>query len=244
MAEFLPDNPLARILDAPEFTAIVPVGARLSSELVDEICANAGAVELRIDQMQPCSDAFIERERLRFGSMPALATIRSKEEGGNWVGSVDEKLDLFRQMLPYVDGIDVELHSAALTGTVELAKERDRIVIASSHHFDGTTALTFSQLEYRYHMAMEAGVDYFKIAAMAHDDDALAPLCGFMELNPGAPIIAVAMGERGVVGRKRLLELGSRATYAFVGDEPVVPGQLSLAEFVMFRESQTVHRAR
>ncbi len=235
MPSFELPNRLRSMLDAPGYHAIVPVVEPPRDTSFVDALVHADAVELRIDKLLPCSDAELSRTASRYGALPILATIRSRAEGGDWVGSVDDKLALFEQLLPQVDGVDVELQSVALEGVIEMVK--DKPVVVSAHHFDPTNHLRFRQLDMLLYNAQSAGADYVKIAAMTNTEEALAELLSFMELNATESVIAVAMGEFGGEGRKRLLELGSRATFAYVGSTPVVPGQLALAEFARFRDA-------
>lgn len=222
-------NRLELALSCREAPAIiVPVCEQLPDELIGEIHAGADAAELRVDLLQPCPDSVISRELGRLGSLPILATIRSHAEGGKWLGPVDEKLALFEHILSEVDGIDVELQSAGIKQAISLAD--GKVVVASMHDFQTTPHHLV--LESRLARALDKGADYFKVAVTANDEDELAQILGFMERNPHEPIIAVTMGRLGVLGRLELLGRGSRATYTYVGDAPLVPGQLSLAELV------------
>lgn len=232
MAEVSPYNRLVQTLETDAPSIAVPVTKALSDELVTEITESADIVELRVDQLLPCTNAAIFEQARRFGELPILVTIRSAPEGGAWVGTADNREQLFAELLPWVDGVDVELASPSLARVVE--RTLGKVVIASSHDFSGTPA--YPQLEHRFYQAMQAGADYFKIATTVHTEDDLANITGFMELNKGEPIIAVAMGEYGVEGRLELARRGSRATFAFVGEEPLVPGQLSLAQAIVLRE--------
>lgn len=233
MSDVFETNPLRDQLESTTHSALVSVTEPLSDDQI-VIARNSGVgIELRFDELL-VRGVDLEREALRYGGIALLGTLRESDEGGMWDGGSDDKIAIYQRMAPYIHGYDIELRSPGLPEVVDMARETGRIVIVSSHHF-GDYPISVSQLEYRYHTAMETGADYFKVASMAHDFEAAAQLYSFMELNPGAPIIAVTMGELGVEGRKQLLRLGSRATYVFMGDRPAAPGQLSLSEFIEFR---------
>lgn len=224
----VPDyNRLNNALSEQTPTIIVPVGEVLSDELASEVCADADVAELRIDLFQPCSDSLISSQIERFACMPVLGTIRDRAELGKWIGSVDEKVALFERFLMEVDGVDIELASSGLERVIAMAD--GKVVIVSSHHTSAEAPIMLPQLEHRFDKSMRAGADYFKIAARADDEVALAQLSLFMEFNPEAPIIAVSMGRLGVQGRLDLVDRGSRGTFAYVGDTPVAPGQISLS---------------
>jgi 3-dehydroquinate dehydratase type I len=135
-----------------------------------------------------------------------------------------------------VQGIDVELQSSDLPHLIDVAD--GKLVVASMHDFQTTPHHLV--LEARLERALRAGADYFKVAVTANTDEELAQVMTFMERNATEPIIAVTMGDLGVDGRLELLRVGSRATYAFVGDVPVVPGQLGLAEIADLRRASRV----
>lgn len=227
-------NLLSAQLEPPGYGALVSVTNQLTDEQIALISRSRVGVELRLDSLLS-EGVDLEREALRYKGIALLGTLRQADEGGTWDGSIDDKIALYQRMVPYLHGFDIELRSAGLERVIELGRKAGRLVVASSHHFDAGQPLSFPQLEYRYQTAIDAGANYFKIAAVTEDEDALAPMLGFMELNSGGPIIAVTIGGLGAQGRKRLLQLGSRATFIYVGNTPVVRGQLGLAEFVAFR---------
>jgi len=226
-------NRLNLALDAATPPAvIVPITEPLSPPLLDEVMTSPGAdvAELRVDLLQPGDGetAGLEDQIKKLARLPLLATIRSIEEGGHWFGEADKKLELFDDVRHWVDGIDIELAFGEFEEAV--ARADGKVVVASSHHLSERVPVTFEQLEYRFYRAMRAGADYFKIAAMTNNEAALSHVLRFMEFNRGDPIIAVTMGELGEQGRRELIKLGSCATFAYVGDTPLVAGQISLAE--------------
>lgn len=233
-------NALANVLDAPRYTAIVPVANTNDESLIREVHNNADAAELRIDLMDPFPglDGLLLLAN-KFGRLPLLATFREESHGGDWSGNPYYKVGLLAKVSQWVHGIDIEYDFPLLDEVVQAADER--VVIASMHDFDGVPS--FATMMGRYERARRAGADYFKVAATPRHEGDIEQLSLFMRAHQGDPVIAVAMGEYGIEGRKRLLRLGSRATYAYVGDDPLVPGQLSLAEYREFAETQPRKKA-
>lgn len=223
------ENRLSHELQQPGLHVAVPIERVLTPVLANEVVTGASVAELRIDKVQPCSDEELFRQALRYGSIPVLATIRIAAEGGRWIGSADERKDLFRAITPYSDGCDIEAASELCKPDfIHELHDRGQLVIASMHDFAGTPST--AQLQHRYYRAMEQGADYFKVATRADDEEAYTQLTKFVFENEGDPIIVVAMGEYGPQSRVELPIMGSRLTYAYVGDEPVAPGQLHLSE--------------
>lgn len=230
-------NALVKVLDAPSYAAIVPVANALDEGLIQAVCRDedVSAVELRIDLMDPSpdDDALLALTN-KFGRMPMLATLREQSQGGRWSGDPETKAQLIAKVSQWVHGVDIEYDFPLFDDVVQATD--GRVVIASMHDFEGVPS--FDRMLSRYDRVRRAGADYFKIAATAHDESDLERLLLFMKAHQNDPVIAVAMGEYGVEGRKRLLSLGSRATYAYFGDKPLVPGQLSLAEYSEFAQTQ------
>lgn len=228
-------NALAKVLGAPSYAAIVPTAEAPDNQTLKELYPEDVAAELRIDLMDPRPDDNGLLHLVgRFGYTPLLTTLREESQGGNWSGNPEDKVRLLATASQWVHGIDIEYDFPLLDDVVQAADER--VVIVSMHDFDGVPP--FAKMLSRYERARRAGADYFKIAATPRDEGDLERLSLFMHAHQDDPVIAVAMGEHGVAGRKRLLELGSCATYAYIGDEPLVPGQLSLAEYREFAETQ------
>jgi 3-dehydroquinate dehydratase-1 len=225
-------NTLNIALTEPRAPAIIAsVCDVLGEDQLAQVHADADVAELRVDRLLPCTDRIIDEQITRLGSIPVLATVRLHAEGGNWFGSVEERQALFGHLLPFVQGIDVELQATNLADLVEQAE--GKLVVASMHDFNTTPHHLV--LEARLEQALKAGADMFKVAVTANTYEELAQVAWFMERNSTEPVIAVSMGDLGAEGRLELLRLGSRATYAYVGEVPVVPGQLSLGEIAELR---------
>ncbi|MFH0921585.1 MAG: type I 3-dehydroquinate dehydratase [Fibrobacterota bacterium] len=135
------------------------------------------------------------------------------------------RYDLFRRFLPDVDAVDIEIDAPINRQVISLSK--GKTVIVSHHDFQKTPAETelFSMAE----NARKQGAHIFKIAAMAKTPDDCTRLLGFIKKSP-LPVIVIVMGELGKPARTEALRLGSLAGYAFTGEAPVAPGQLSVAE--------------
>jgi 3-dehydroquinate dehydratase type I len=166
------------------------------------------------------------RETLRFAK-----TVREAAPFGV-IGTLREtaanrsiRFDLFRRILPDVDAIDIEID--AVFNRQLIAQARKKTVIVSYHDFNITAS--DSELFSMAENAKNLGADIFKIAAQAKTHEDAGRLLAFIKKCP-LPIIAIVMGEFGRAARVEALRLGSLAGYAFTGEAPVAPGQLSVAE--------------
>lgn len=182
--------------------------------------------ELRFD-LYPTADPGILKT-VQFGEIPVIATLRSAAEGGRWRGSESERLASFKRLMPYVSAIDIELSSEAiLSEVVAAAHEAGKGVIISYHRFERMPEA--SEMEAVFQRAKGCGADLVKIAARAQTDTEVRRLAQFTLTHAEEPIVTLAMGEVGAISRLCFAALGSRLSYAYVG-EPTAPGQFSYRE--------------
>ncbi len=182
--------------------------------------------ELRFD-LYPAVDPDILKT-LPFGKIPVIATLRSAAEGGQWRAPESERLALFKRLIPHVAAIDVELSSEAiLSEVVGAAHEAGKGVILSYHQFERMPKV--SEMEAVFHRAKACGADLIKIAARAGTLEEVRRMAQFTLVHAEAPIVTLAMGEVGAISRLCFAALGSRLSYAYIG-EPTAPGQFSYRE--------------
>ena len=180
--------------------------------------------ELRIDLYERFDKEYVLREIAKFKKIPALATIRSKKEGGRWPLPDKERLKLFAAVIPKVDAVDIELSSKSIRpAVVKLARKAKKRVIISYHNFDGTPGA--GKLKKIADEARAAGADIVKIAAMALNPKDVQTLAAFTAANASKNLITISMGRCGAVSRVLFPALGSLMTYAYLG-KANAPGQL------------------
>lgn len=183
--------------------------------------------ELRLDLFAERSAAALQARLADFAGLPTLATIRLRAEGGGWDGPEGERLDLYRALLPAVDGVDVELAAPIRDEVLAAAREAGRLSIASHHDFAGTPAPeALAEILAR---GRAAGADVVKIAAAVSGRDDLRALAGLLVAHPDVPMIVVGMGEAALVSRVLFPALGSLLTYAHAG-RATAPGQIPFDE--------------
>lgn len=192
--------------------------------------AGVDVAELRVDRYARTDTAHVLAQVDAFKALPVLATIRSPLEGGDWKGTEDERLDLFRALAPRVQAVDIELSSREiLSGVIEAARAHDTVAIVSYHNFEFTPAT--EELQAVIDEASIAGADVVKVSTMVESEDDVRRLAALL-LRAGADgtrLIVIAMGATGAVSRVFFPALGSRITYSFFGASSA-PGQLDFTE--------------
>jgi 3-dehydroquinate dehydratase I len=195
------------------------------------------AAEKGLDLAEARVDLFRERDSkkiVRFVRevatvVPVLATLRSTSEGGKWNGDDGEGLALYRELLPQVAAIDIELASPIRAATVQVARRHRRSVVLSHHDFNRTPA--DAELDRVIAQSRSAGADITKIATLVKSEEDVARLAALFARHAEAPLVVIGMGEIGKKTRIFFPALGSLFTFASL-DQTTAPGQLKLAETV------------
>jgi 3-dehydroquinate dehydratase I len=191
--------------------------------------AGVDVAELRIDGFKSTDvDHVVEQVRL-FRSLPVLATVRAAWEGGEWGGTDEERLELFRAVSPHVQAVDIELSSRGiLTDVIATARKHENVTIISYHNFECTPGL--EELEGLIDEAKSSGADIVKVSTMVRTESDVKRLASLL-LRAGSDtkLIIIGMGGMGAVSRVFFPALGSRMTYSFMGNSSA-PGQLRFAD--------------
>ena len=198
-----------------------------------EIVNKIDLFELRIDTFKTQEVAYITgiiHSLKRVYGKPLLATVRSKVEGGAVEIDDDRRYEIYKEVLPLVDAVDVELSSAGLLKRVlPLCREKEKVLIASYHNHDETPGER--QLEKLVSDGKEIGADIVKIAVTANSKEDLSRLISFTIKNRDKGIITISQGSIGTISRIVTPILGSLMTYGYI-DVPSAKGQLSAFEIV------------
>ena len=226
----------------------------LEQQVAVTVRAGVDVIELRVDLIR--DDSAVEALLRTRHAIPFILTVRSADEGGAWEGNEDERLALLQRLGRYEPGyIDVELaaweRSAEVRRKVaalcELEKSEARhegtearrhegaagahcrnTLILSHHDFDETPLEfreTFDRLE-----ASPAAV--LKAVFTAEDAlDSCRVLAELRRLAGQRRVIALAMGEAGLLTRVLARKFGALLTFAAParGGESA-PGQPTIAE--------------
>ncbi len=224
--------------DAP--TICVPITGVTAGEIYEaartQIDMGVRMLEWRVDYFEDYRDGEALREVLdtlrdMTRETILLVTVRTTAEGGN--AELDEEAlsELYDSIAQAhaADIIDVEVFRFAdATGIIERLHERGALVLLS-HHEAGRMPTSTQMEQFLVQMADMDG-DLIKLAVMPrtfYDTLRLMEAASiFHEKDSHVPMIAIAMGSRGVLSRLTGELFGSCITFA-VGDEASAPGQLA-----------------
>ncbi len=221
-----------------------PVVGRDKEEIllqVRELCkAGPDLAEWRADWFEGTGDREQLREMLgllrkELGDLPLLVTFRTKQEGGEQEISAEDYEEFLGEVLAsgQADLVDVELFMGTelLERMAERAHERGVKVVASSHDFEKTPNV--GEMVDRLRIMQKAGADLLKIAVMPRDPgDVLTLLAATWQMREcyaTQPVIAMAMGGKGVISRLAGEIFGSALTFGSVG-RASAPGQVEVEQ--------------
>ncbi|HVS21736.1 MAG TPA: shikimate dehydrogenase [Pyrinomonadaceae bacterium] len=248
MAEERNEHRLAlSLMKTNEVRICVPVCVERASELagaVKRAAEVADIIELRLDYLSETVLAQSYKEiwaALASRRRPMILTLRPAEYGGRRALSVEDRLlcwlkNSWWQKEPRADFCDLELDLAVSLPRqsegfdVVLSGKCDWTRIICSHHdFVGVS----SDLEKIYERMAATPAHVLKIAVQA--DDALDCLPVFRLLDrarrEGREMIAIAMGQAGIMTRILGPSRGAFLTYGSLDDESATaPGQLTARE--------------
>jgi 3-dehydroquinate dehydratase type I len=183
-------------------------------------------IEIRLDHMASIKDL----ERLRKSTeLPLIATNRSRDQGGHWMGSEWERLvPLIEAAAVGFDYIDLELSTASIRETGDMVRDEGAELIVSHHDYE--RSLSISELEEIMRKELKLGAEICKIVGTAYSMRDGLDYLAFLDSNRGRTIVSFGMGEAGVLSRVLSPLFGGAFTYASseMGRESA-SGQLTLA---------------
>lgn len=189
-------------------------------------------LELRLDYLTQTADgpgclASLHRQH---PGLTLLATCRPERSGGRLPGSAHEELQI---LLAAADAgaavVDLSLESAEDLGSeaVQALRSRGAAVLISFHDFHAT-----GDLNVVLSRICRFEPDFAKIVPTAHSlHESLAVLRLLRHaasMSPSQPLVALAMGEQGLISRVLGPSFGSAFTFAAASAaEATAPGQLT-----------------
>lgn len=207
--------------------------APIMADLVDQMLilmqkaktSGADLVEVRLDSLKSFNPRPDIDTIIRESPLPTLFTYRPTWEGGQYAGDEMSRLDALRLAMELgADHIDVELKAIdefnnALRGT----KSTKCKLIVSSHNYDCTpSAEDLGNLVARI---QASGADIVKFATTAQDITDVARVFQ-ITVHSQVPIIAMAMGEKGLMSRILCPKFGGYLTFGTLEVGKVsAPGQ-------------------
>lgn len=229
-------NTLISLLDeGVPLTAVGFVGNTPVKVIVEAKNKGLDIAELRVDHYSSSNSADVISEINKFSNFHTIATIRLENEGGKWNQSEEQRLKLFRAIIPHVDAVDIELHAESILPLViQEAHDKNKLALVSYHNFIETPSLGF--LQSIVNDAWSKGADLIKVAVQIDSLDSLQVLAELTLSNKDKRLITIAMGSEGLISRVFFPALGSRITFSYIGT-PTAPGQLKFDElFQLLRE--------
>jgi 3-dehydroquinate dehydratase / shikimate dehydrogenase len=203
------------------------------AERAERALADAKFLEFRLDSLArpaaflPGLKTFLAEHR----DVTAIATCRSKENGGNFSGSLAAEFDvLLNAAQAGCHIVDLEVESAEGAKRSQLQKFREGLraagaaLLLSFHDFARTRGL--AQAADRI-AAFEP--DYIKVVSTARAlADNLAVLRLIEDRSRSANVVGIAMGDEGLVSRVLSVRAGATFTFASL-DEGIetAPGQVA-----------------
>jgi 3-dehydroquinate dehydratase-1 len=199
----------------------------------------ADIIELRIDKLPDINAIYVKNLILKIKKitkLPIIGTIRKREESGENLEEFineNERLELFKNIIPLVDFVDIELSAKEIINNViEESHKNNKKVIISYHNFTETPSENF--LLEIVKKAKEKKGDIIKIATYVRNSNDAVLLLNFLKNNSQNNLIIIGMGEDGIITRLVAPILGSCITYGYVGKKAVAPGQLNIKILVNF----------
>ncbi|XP_022854482.1 bifunctional 3-dehydroquinate dehydratase/shikimate dehydrogenase, chloroplastic-like isoform X2 [Olea europaea var. sylvestris] len=192
----------------------------------------ADIVEIRLDHLKifnPRSDIEI---MIKVCPLPTLFTYRPIWEGGQYAGDEKSRFKALQLAMELgADHIDIELKAAhEFNNFLHGNKPGKCKVIISSHNYDSTPPI--EDLGNLVARIQAAGADIIKFATTALDITDVARVFQ-ITVHSQVPIIAMVMGERGLMSRILCPKFGGYLTFGSLEAGQVsAPGQPTIEELV------------
>jgi len=183
----------------------------------------ADAIEFRCDlAIEDKNDPIkIIKEIRKATALPILGTIRRSGDGGSWFyafeGDESKRIQLFRNIIPYIDAIDVEIDSDIKEEVTGFARDKGLKVISSYHNFLITEKK--EDILKNIKQAQSAGGDIIKLAYMSSGNEDVLFLFKVLKeyLNKNStPMTLIGMGPVGTATRLIFPCFGSCMTYGYI----------------------------
>jgi 3-dehydroquinate dehydratase I len=198
--------------------------ASLGKNAIEDVksASEADMIEVRLDLVKGDPIQVIRSIRSST-SIPLIATLRWKAEGGNFSGSEAERIDLLHQASEYANFVDIELRAEQRD---ELISQINKPAIVSYHDFSGMPSP--GNLRSLLQEISGTGAAIAKIAvtpASLKDNLMLLQLL----LDADMPLCVIAMGEQGRHLRAVAPIYGSALTYGYIS-QAIAPGQMRVTD--------------
>lgn len=221
----------------------IPLTGKNREEIIEEMeivkKSNPDLIEWRVDFFEESDNPERVCEMLgtindSFKQIPVLFTFRTKEEGGEKSIMSEDYVKLLKEVSErrLVDIVDVQVfwYGEKSEDFIKELKETGAVVLASSHHFEGTPSVR--EMSDALYTMENRGADIVKLAVMPQSGkDVCALLEATMERkeHSNKPMITMSMGQSGMLSRICGELTGACVTFAS-GKQASAPGQIKADE--------------
>lgn len=221
----------------------IPLTGKNREEIIEEMeivkKSNPDLIEWRVDFFEESDNPERVCEMLgtindSFKQIPVLFTFRTKEEGGEKSIMSEDYVKLLKEVSErrLADIVDVQVfwYGEKSEDFIKELKETGAVVLASSHHFEGTPSVR--EMSDALYTMENRGADIVKLAVMPQSGK---DVCALLEAtterkeHSNKPMITMSMGQSGMLSRICGELTGSCVTFAS-GKQASAPGQIKADE--------------
>ncbi len=223
---------------------IVPITAKnkeqaLAQAQVIANTADADLAEFRIDLLSFASDtkqviALGHELKKILGNKPMIATIRTKNEGGQLEISDADYGKTYQAYLknPFMDWLDVEMFrdQKVVSEIVQKAHQKKVLIVISNHDFQKTPSQ--DEIEKRLLKQDQMGADILKIAVMPKSkQDVFTLMNATLKVSQQTtkPLLTMSMGQLGTISRVATANMGGSYSFGMIG-QASAPGQIDVTK--------------
>lgn len=223
---------------------IVPITAKTKEQALAQAqvianTADADLAEFRIDLLSFASDtkqviALGHELKKILGHKPLIATIRTKNEGGQLEISDADYGKTYQAYLknPFMDWLDVEMFrdQKVVSEIVQKAHQKKVLVVMSNHDFQKTPSQ--DEIEKRLLKQDQMGADILKIAVMPKSkQDVFTLMNATLKVSQQTtkPLLTMSMGQLGTISRVATANMGGSYSFGMIG-QASAPGQIDVTK--------------
>lgn len=223
---------------------IVPITAKTKEQALAQAqvianTADADLAEFRIDLLSFASDtkqviALGHQLKKILGHKPMIATIRTKNEGGQLEISDADYGKTYQAYLknPFMDWLDVEMFrdQKVVSEIVQKAHQKKVLVVMSNHDFQKTPSQ--DEIEKRLLKQDQMGADILKIAVMPKSkQDVFTLMNATLKVSQQTtkPLLTMSMGQLGTISRVATANMGGSYSFGMIG-QASAPGQIDVTK--------------
>lgn len=231
-------------LAATAVKTIVPITAKTKEQALAQAqvianTADADLAEFRIDLLSFASDtkqviALGHDLKKILGNKPMIATIRTKNEGGQLEISDVDYGKTYQAYLknPFMDCLDVEMFrdQKVVSEIVQKAHQKKVLIVMSNHDFQKTPSQ--DEIEKRLLKQDQMGADILKIAVMPKSkQDVFTLMNATLKVSQQTtkPLLTMSMGQLGTISRVATANMGGSYSFGMIG-QASAPGQIDVTK--------------